>query len=309
MAGSTKPLPVPAAASGDPAADEENQVHEVYEAIAPHFARTRFKQPWPLIERFLSTLPPNSLGLDAGAGNGKYLPAAQAAGHYAIAMDRSGGLLSIARGQLEGGAECILGDLCQDPWRPNTFDFAISVAAIHHLSTPERRADAVQTLIRPLRNGGRFFIYVWAYEQGPNSRRKMGSLADQKEGMEGGERVQDVLVPWVLSSEPGKKKDKAPKVKGRRKQGEEGAEPEPAPETSNEGPKEEEEEEPKVFHRYYHLFVEGELEDLVRTAAKQDGYAVLGKEESKPEAGKYLRVVDVGWEADNWWIEGEVGSA
>lgn len=47
MAGSTKPLPVPAAASGDPAADEENQVHEVYEAIAPHFARTRFKVSHP----------------------------------------------------------------------------------------------------------------------------------------------------------------------------------------------------------------------------------------------------------------------
>lgn len=43
MPGSTKPLPVPAAASGDPASDEEHQVHEVYEAIAPHFARTRFK--------------------------------------------------------------------------------------------------------------------------------------------------------------------------------------------------------------------------------------------------------------------------
>lgn len=43
MTGSTKPLPVPAAASGDPASDEEHQVHEVYEAIAPHFARTRFK--------------------------------------------------------------------------------------------------------------------------------------------------------------------------------------------------------------------------------------------------------------------------
>lgn len=79
------------------------------------------KQPWPLIERFLSTLPPGSVGLDAGAGNGKYLPATQAAGHFAIAMDRSGGLLDIARGQLAMGAECVRGDLCQDPWRRNSF--------------------------------------------------------------------------------------------------------------------------------------------------------------------------------------------
>lgn len=53
MAGSTKPLPVPAAASGDPAADEENQVHEVYEAIAPHFARTRFKVSHPHTSSFV----------------------------------------------------------------------------------------------------------------------------------------------------------------------------------------------------------------------------------------------------------------
>lgn len=277
-------------------------------------------QPWPLIERFLSTLPPHSLGLDAGAGNGKYLPAAQAAGHYAIAMDRSDGLLSIARNQLEGGAECILGDLCQDPWRPGTFDFAISVAAIHHLSTPERRADAVRTLLRPLRSGGRFFIYVWAYEQGPNSRRKMGSLADTAEGKEGAERVQDVLVPWVLSSEP-KKKDKSAKAagagKGRRKgqttaegetaEGQEERRGQQLSEKPEPHTQELKEEEPQVFHRYYHLFVEGELEDLVRTAAKQDGYTVL-KKEDKAEAGKYLRIIDVGWEADNWWIEGEIGS-
>lgn len=223
-------------------------------------------------------------------------------------MDRSGGLLSIARGQLEGGAECILGDLCQDPWRGGMFDFAISVAAIHHLSTPERRADAVRTLLRPLKSGGRFFIYVWAYEQGPNSRRKMGSLADSAEGKEGGKRVQDVLVPWVLSSEPGKKKDKtARNAKGRRK----GQIEEDAAEADQEKPQETEEvkeEEPKVFHRYYHLFVEGELEDLVRTAAAQDGYAVIGKGDT-PQTGKSLRVIDVGWEADNWWIEGEVVSA
>lgn len=48
MAGQ-KPLPVPAAASGDPASDEEHQVHEVYEAIAPHFARTRFKVRHPAV--------------------------------------------------------------------------------------------------------------------------------------------------------------------------------------------------------------------------------------------------------------------
>ncbi|ORY46743.1 hypothetical protein BCR33DRAFT_637631, partial [Rhizoclosmatium globosum] len=44
----------------------------VYEAIAPHFSATRYK-PWPVVETFLKSLPPGSIGADVGCGNGKYL--------------------------------------------------------------------------------------------------------------------------------------------------------------------------------------------------------------------------------------------
>ena len=33
----------------------------------------RLTQPWPLIEKFLKEIPPGSVGLDVGCGNGKYL--------------------------------------------------------------------------------------------------------------------------------------------------------------------------------------------------------------------------------------------
>ncbi|KAL1413014.1 tRNA methyltransferase, has a role in tRNA modification [Vanrija albida] len=271
-----KPLPRPVTSSGDPAADEEARVHEVYEAIAPHFARTRFK-PWPLIEAFLARLPPHSVGLDAGAGNGKYLPAAAAAGHWAIAVDRSRGLLDIAKGQLEDGAECVRGDISDAPWRAGVFDFAISIAALHHLSTPERRAESVKALLAPLRLSAapeppaRFFIYVWAYEQGPNSRRKMGSLAG------GEEKTQDFLVPWVLA--PLRAKGEHPTVDNQ-----------------------------QVFERYYHLFVAGELRALVERAAVDAGFVLRAEGEEGLE-GKNLRVVAEGWEADNWWLEAEVFKA
>ena len=89
------------------AAYEEEHVHTVYEQIASHFSSTRYKvcnlrpqaisyiylhgestnkiaiddcnadmifrQPWPIIERFLKGLEPGSVGLDVGCGNGKYL--------------------------------------------------------------------------------------------------------------------------------------------------------------------------------------------------------------------------------------------
>lgn len=114
----------------------------------------------------------------------------------------------------------------------------------------------------------RFFIYVWAYEQGPNSRRKMGSLAGSED------KTQDFLVPWVL----------APlRAKG-----------EHVPDNQ------------QVFHRYYHLFVEGELRQLVEGAARDAGFVLLREGEEGESGAKHLRVVAEGWEADNWWLEAEV---
>ncbi|GMK57562.1 hypothetical protein CspeluHIS016_0403960 [Cutaneotrichosporon spelunceum] len=284
----SKPAPTPATVGSDAAQYEEDAVHGVYEAIAPHFSRTRYK-PWPLINTFLASLPPGSFGLDTGAGNGKYLPSITAAGCTALALDRSQGLLSIAAGM--GGVGCVRADICDVPFRAGLFDFAISVAAIHHLSTSERRERAVQALLRSLRvaeQPARFFIYVWAWEQGPESRRKMGSRA-------GGEVVQDVMVPWVVKPGPGLKPKR---TKGRRRTAEAAEE---RREVELDQPEEPQEPEDKVYHRYYHLFVKGELRALVEAAGQREGFA-LGD-----EGGKYLRVVNEGWEADNWWIEGEVG--
>lgn len=90
-------------------------------------------------------------------------------------------------------------------------------------------------------------MYVWALEQ-EGSRRGWG---------EGDE--QDVMVPWVMR---GKKK----------KKGEEG-----------EGGGEKEAD--RTFHRYYHLYRKGELEENVRDAGG--------------------RVLEAGYEKDNWWAIAE----
>jgi hypothetical protein len=51
---------------------------------------------------------------------------------------------------------------------------------------------------------------------------------------------------------------------------------------------------------------EGEGEGVdERCGAGQDGDA---ERRTRGDAAKWLRVVDVGWEADNWWLEGEVGT-
>ncbi|KAJ4289767.1 tRNA methyltransferase, has a role in tRNA modification [Kalmusia sp. IMI 367209] len=210
------------------AAYEEQHVHSVYEQIASHFSSTRYK-PWPIVERFLKELPDGAVGADVGCGNGKYL--AVNPGVFIVGSDR--------------------------------FDFAISIAVIHHLSTPARRKEAVKAVLELLRrplegypeSGGRALIYVWALEQ-KDSRRGWDEGHDQ-----------DVMVPWVMKV----KKEKDGKKGRSQKASVESNEDEQRPEQSQD----------KTFLRYYHLYRKGELEqDIV-------------------EAGG--EVVEAGYEKDNWW--------
>ncbi|KAK9473569.1 putative trna (uracil-5-)-methyltransferase trm9 protein [Dipodascopsis tothii] len=177
-----RPPPPPVDAS-DPAALEHDHVHAVYDQIAGHFSNTRYK-PWPVVDRFLRALPPGCVGVDAGCGNGKYLglnPTVFLAG-----SDRSPALAALAVGR--PASDVAVADILDLPHPPGRFDFAISVAVVHHLATPERRQAALAALVRLLRPDGQALVSVWALEQS-SSRRGWGAG-----------QPQDVMVPWVLQS-------------------------------------------------------------------------------------------------------------
>jgi tRNA (uracil-5-)-methyltransferase TRM9 len=123
----------------------------------------------------------------------------------------------------------VVADILSLPHPASAFDFAISIAVVHHLSTPARRVQAIASILRTLKpptrdgggGGGQALIYVWALEQ-KSSRR----------GWDKGHE-QDVMVPWVLRSKPASQ---------------------------------EKEEKEKTFHRFYHLYEEHELERDIRAA-------------------------------------------
>ncbi|KAF2432274.1 S-adenosyl-L-methionine-dependent methyltransferase [Tothia fuscella] len=172
---------------------EEEHVHTVYEEIASHFSSTRYK-PWPIVERFLKDRPNGSIGLDIGCGNGKYLTVNPNV--YIIASDRSTNLVQIAAKHRPHSA--VVADILDLPHGNHKFDFAISIAVIHHLSTSERRIQAISVILDTLRRptsagaqGSKALIYVWALEQ-------KGSRRGWDEGDE-----QDVMVPWVLKGAKG----------------------------------------------------------------------------------------------------------
>ncbi|KAJ7063177.1 S-adenosyl-L-methionine-dependent methyltransferase [Mycena amicta] len=170
---------------------ELQNVHEIYEQIAIHFSSTRYK-PWPIIAAFLQSLPDDWIGLDSGTGNGKYLSLCR----WTIGLDRSRNLLQIAR--TAGGSlrEVVQGDALEHSWRSGVFDYAISIATIHHLATPERRRRAVKQLLLAVSpEHGRVLIYVWAIRQDEQSKRNIPT-AENSQG-----QGQDVFVPWVLSDD------------------------------------------------------------------------------------------------------------
>ena len=168
---------------------EETHVHRVYEQIAPHFSQTRYK-PWPLISKFLHSLPPGSVGLDVGCGNGKYLDINPEL--YIVGSDRSTELVQIAMEEkCTRSSDVLVGDILKLPHKSGGYDFAISIAVVHHLSTRSRRVEAIRSTLHTLRRGdvnGQAMIYVWALEQ-EKSRRGWNETHEQ-----------DVMVPWVMKA-------------------------------------------------------------------------------------------------------------
>lgn len=141
---------------------EKQHVHGVYSNIAQKFSDTRYK-PWPKVLEFVLATPPGGILFDVGCGNGKNLGRLpKTAGILEIGCDRSVELLQFAT---QRNLPVIACDMMALPFRPGCADRVICIAVLHHLSTPERRVEALRRMFRLLRPGsGRMLIYVWSTE-------------------------------------------------------------------------------------------------------------------------------------------------
>jgi len=126
--------------------------------------------------------------------------------------------------------------------RSNVFDSVISIAVIHHFSTKTLRVAALSEIHRILKVGGRMLVYVWAYEQ----ENKVF-------------KTQDVYVAWHLQD-----KYEEGKEGGATKTDEQVEESKSSSSSSFiETAIKSEEKKATIYHRYYHVFKEGELEELI----------------------------------------------
>ncbi|KAJ3212927.1 Alkylated DNA repair protein alkB 8 [Entophlyctis luteolus] len=258
---------------------ERTHVQAVYQQIAGHFSATRYK-PWPVVQNFLDSIPAGSIGADVGCGNGKYLGVNPAL--FTVGSDWSSNLVSIARSR---GHECMVADNMSLPFRSGSFDFVLSIAVIHHFASFARRVAAVRELARVLRPGGKMLVFVWALEQEDRSKRRF--------------EKQDVFVPWNLTKAP-VKRGATKKVVDSNPTSQEGGGVDETDEKKTKlaaglsalklQVKDGEEKvvvksgnENIVFQRYYHVFVQGELDSVVN------------------EAGN-MRIEESGYDRDNWYI-------
>ncbi|KAF6215011.1 hypothetical protein GE061_009759 [Apolygus lucorum] len=221
---------------------EQEYVHKVYENISDHFSRTRHK-PWPAILDLVKSLKPGSVVLDVGCGNCKYFGFSSQT--YEIGSDHSFGLLTISR---ERGFQAVRSNCLSLPFKNSTVDCLLCIAVIHHLSSRDRRIQSIKEMLRVLTSSGQALIYVWAKDQkyqgkASNYLKNQSHHEGNRLGLTGLEKdasvelpvhvnrtdfssgQNDVFVPWKLKLD------------------------------SSADPS-------STYLRFYHVFDEGELENL-----------------------------------------------
>jgi ubiquinone/menaquinone biosynthesis C-methylase UbiE len=169
---------------------ENEHVHKIYSKIASDFDRTRVNN-WRYVEEFIQETPvdPNIKIADIGMGNGKYMLLRK---DQFYGCDMCQELVDIC---VAKGLNAVRGDIMKIPFDIESFDKVICIAVLHHLSSEERRLDAIKELIRITKKDGKILITVWACEdEGEANKKKKSFIQFPEKSVNMTE--QDVSVPW-----------------------------------------------------------------------------------------------------------------
>jgi 2-polyprenyl-3-methyl-5-hydroxy-6-metoxy-1,4-benzoquinol methylase len=98
----------------------------------------------------LAALPADcERALDVGCGEGSLARELRRSVPHVTAIDVDGASLDLARRQPDAGVvEYVLGDFLTFPFAPGSFDFVVSVAALHHMDAVDALA-RMRDLVRP----------------------------------------------------------------------------------------------------------------------------------------------------------------
>jgi SAM-dependent methyltransferase len=153
---------VPLLFPSEQAADWTLSQQDLYDGIAPHYdtAIPRHVAGHYLRKRVdlvRSLAPRGAAVLDVGCGTGTLGQALRQAGFDVFGLDASTGML--AQLGAAGRGSPVAGFCERLPFQSGTFDVAITVATLHHISDPVRIAQTIGEMCRVVRNGGA--VVVW----------------------------------------------------------------------------------------------------------------------------------------------------
>lgn len=146
-----------------------------YDKIVKHFDETR-KAIWKSVGIFLDSLPSNSLVLDVGCGNGKYM-------RYRKDITVIGTDITSEFFELLDKEICVYGNGIHKQMRDSVFDHAISIAVLHHIKA-EYRLQFIQNIVDQVIKNGTILITVWSAEQ---------IIKDKWVNIDG----TDYMIPWL----------------------------------------------------------------------------------------------------------------
>jgi SAM-dependent methyltransferase len=164
----------------DTDAFEQKYVNDTYTKIAREFDITRNKV-WHEVSTFLDSFDVTAKLADIGCGNGKNMVKPNM-----IGVDNCQEFVEICT---KKNLDVRHGSVLDIPLDDDMFDGVICIAVIHHLSTEERRKQAVQELVRITKPRGQVLITVWA-EIGYKSSKNVETISGT-----------DKLVGWKNESQ------------------------------------------------------------------------------------------------------------
>ena len=138
---------------------DAERASKTFDKIAEHFDKTR-NRPWNEVTEFLRDA--EGIIIDLGCGNGRHSLVAKELGLDLVCLDASKRLLDIAKEKTDSYGFYVRSGLKKLPFKNCSFDNAIYIAAIHHLS--EDRIKSLCEVKRILKHGSGVMISSWARE-------------------------------------------------------------------------------------------------------------------------------------------------
>jgi SAM-dependent methyltransferase len=132
---------------------ETQYVSDVYKKIAHEFDTTR-NHVWSEVSDFIKLFDEHQCIADIGCGNGKNMIHPNM-----IGIDNCLEFVDICR---KKNLNVMKGSILNIPLPDDTYDGVICIAVIHHLSTFERRQNAIKELIRIAKPNGQILITAWS---------------------------------------------------------------------------------------------------------------------------------------------------